>query len=99
LWKDGIGAEDLAKEKAAYKAGFNTRLTNDQYVVGALNRSLYVGRTLEFQKQLNEAIDRLTPADLAAAVQKGYVTEAGLVKIVAGDMKKAAAGAPAPPAQ
>ncbi len=90
LVKDGVGADELAKAKLAYKANFDGQLASDQVVAGILQRNLYLGRPLDFQKQLNEKILKLTPDDIKRVLAKGYVQSSKLVQITAGDMKKAA---------
>jgi zinc protease len=85
---EGPTADEVAKAKAAYKAGFATRMANDDMLLGMLARGLFVGRTLEFQQKLNAAIDRLTVDDVKNVLKKGYLKPESLVVVVAGDQKK-----------
>lgn len=92
LVKGGVTAEELGSAKEAYARSFAARLTNDGTVLGLLNRALFLGRTLEFQKQVNEKISKLTPGDIAEALKMPAFQPGSLVRIVAADAKKAAAG-------
>src|SRR5262249_31925236 len=67
LVKQGVTDEELGLAKQGYAKAFAQRLTNDGAVVGMLNRGLYLGRTLEWNKQINEKIAALTPSDIATA--------------------------------
>jgi zinc protease len=60
-------------------------------VVPLVNRGLFLGRTLAWTEKLNAAIDALTPDDVAAVLKKGHIDPGRVVKITAGDLKKAAA--------
>src|SRR5262249_41036397 len=90
LLKDGVGADELAKAKLAYKANFDGQLAQDPVVASMLSKSLYLGRPLDFQKQLNEKIAKLTPDDIKRVLDKGYIQSSKLVQVTAGDLKKAA---------
>ncbi|HYV45433.1 MAG TPA: pitrilysin family protein [Myxococcaceae bacterium] len=95
LAKDGVKEQELAEAKKSYAAQFNTQLADDDFVAGQLASALYVGRTLQFWKVVNDKIAQLGTADLAAAAKK-YVPSAHLVKVRAADLKKAGGAAPAP---
>jgi zinc protease len=98
LVEQGLPPEELERAKAGYLQTFKTQLANDNTIVAMLAKSLYVGRTLEFNMKLHERIAKLTPADLGAALKKGYVKPAAFVTVTAGDQKKAAAAPDSGPA-
>jgi zinc protease len=94
--KDGVSGEELEKAKKSYKNEFDNRLANDSYLLGQLRTGLFIGRTFDFEQKLLDAVMKLTPAQLAAVLKKGYIhTTDGVIEVVAGDMAKAKA-APAP---
>jgi zinc protease len=86
----GVTADELARAKTAYRSQFTNGLANDDAVVSLLNRDLHLDRTLAFQQKIVDAVDALTPADLAAALARRSVKGSALVRVTAGDMKKAA---------
>jgi zinc protease len=96
LVKEGVTSDELAQCKAAYAKAFATRLVNDGSVAGMLNRGLYLGRTLDFERQQNAKIEALTPADVAEALKAPVFKPENLIKVWAADKKKAAAQAGPP---
>lgn len=87
MLKDGIGEKELADAKKSYALGFENKLAEDDFVAGELAKGLYLGRTFEYWKTVNDRIQKLTVADVNAAARK-YVQPAKLVKIKAGDLSK-----------
>jgi zinc protease len=86
LQAKGVGDAELNDAKKAYELRFQTQLASDDYIVGQLNRSLYVDRTLGFLKGVNDKIQTLSKDDLGKAAQK-YVAPARLIRVLAGDLK------------
>jgi zinc protease len=85
LADQGIAATELAEHKKAYQARFDSDLASDESVSMLLDRGLYTGRTLKFQKELNAKVQALSPAQVIGAIKK-YVSPDSLVKIKAGDL-------------
>jgi zinc protease len=83
----GVEAKELEDAKGAYLKAFKGNLANDGFLVNQLAEGLYLGRTLEFQKKLNERIKTLTPAEVNAAIKK-YIKPGQLSRVSAGDLAK-----------
>lgn len=90
LLRDGIGSEELAEAKKSFALQMKTRLANDTTVARILNQGLYLGRTMEYNKNLNEKIQALTPSRIQQVLRK-HINLKRLVKVKAGDFKGAAA--------
>jgi zinc protease len=88
---EGVGADELARAKQAYKLRFDGRLADDDFVAGSINGAMHEGRTMEFDATLNAAIQALTKEDLAR-VYKEYFAPGAFVTVIAGDQAKAKAG-------
>ncbi|HUH00338.1 MAG TPA: pitrilysin family protein, partial [Kofleriaceae bacterium] len=83
----GIPDKELEDAKAAYIKQTQTQLASDDFVATALANNLYLGRTMEFSKQLEARIQQLTSADIARALN-AHVSAEGLTHISAGDLPK-----------
>jgi zinc protease len=94
LLDKGIPEPELADAKESWKSGLATDLANDDYVVKRLAQLAFLGRTLAWDAQMNEAIAALTSADIAKVLAKGRVAPAAFARFVAADQKKAAAPEP-----
>jgi len=90
LLGEGIPADEVERAKSGYLKDYTRTLSNDGFVVGQLQESLYVDRPLDFYIKRNEAIAALTPEQVNAAARK-YLHPAALLKVTAGDKKKAEA--------
>lgn len=88
LLRDGITEAELEAAKASYKAAFDNSLTSDDTVAGRHLEDLFLGRTMLFTQQLNEAIAKLRAEDVRAALTR-HVKIERFVPVVAGDMEKA----------
>ena len=84
----GVEAKELEDAKAAYLKKFKTSLANDNFLAAQLAGDLRLGRTLEWQKKLNEKIKALTPAQVNAAIKK-YISSSKMARVSAGDLAKA----------
>jgi zinc protease len=88
LLRDGVTAEELAAAKASYAAAFDNSLTSDDTIADAHLSDLFYGRTLAFTQSLNDAIAKLEPEDVRAALLR-HVKADRFVPVVAGDLQKA----------
>ena len=80
----GFTDDEVAKAKTGYLESRNLSRAQDRELAGALRRSLFVGRTLEFDAGVEAAIADLSPADILAAMRRHiYVDAMTIVK--AGD--------------
>lgn len=83
----GIPAKELDDAKAAYAKQTQTQLASDEFLATELANNLYLGRTMQFDKQLEAKIGQLTSADIARAL-KAHISAQGLTQITAGDLPK-----------
>jgi len=90
----GITDAELTRSKSIFLQGNRNQLASDDWVAGTLRNNLYLDRTLDFQMKMNAAIEALTPADITRVLAKNHIKPAGFIKVTAGDMNKAKAGAP-----
>lgn len=89
LLDEGVEPEELAESKKAWANAFDTSLADDRKLAGKLLHGLYLGRTLEWEQQLNEKIAALTPADIAKLKESGPLKPASFGTVLAADQKKA----------
>ncbi len=87
LLKNGIADKELADGKTSYSQSFANRMAEDDFVAGELAQGLFLGRTFAFLKELNQRIEKLTPADVTAAARK-HLQPANFAKVKAGDLNK-----------
>jgi zinc protease len=85
--KTGVSDKELADAKKSYAKVWEGRIAEDDFVLGELNQGLFLGRTLDYWKNLNSKIDKLTVADVNAAV-KQFIDPTKLAKVRAGDLAK-----------
>jgi zinc protease len=85
--KKGVSEKELADAKKSYAKMWESHIAEDEFVLGELNQGLFLGRTLAYWSDLNAKIDKLTVANVNAAV-KLYITPEKLVKVRAGDLAK-----------
>jgi zinc protease len=88
MLKDGITEKELAQAKQSHAKAWETRIADDDFVVGELNQGLFLGRTLAYYDDLNGKIEKLTVADVNATARK-FIDPAKLAKVEAGDLAKA----------
>ncbi len=93
--RDGIPKEELESAKKSFALGTQTMLAEDSTVAAFINRGLYLGRTLEYHKNLWKKIDDLTPDQVGATLKKNVKVDR-MVRVTAGDKKKMEAATPAP---
>ncbi len=85
--RDGVSEKELAEAKKSYAKVWESRIAEDDFVVGELNQELFLGRTLDYWRNLNDKIEKLTVADIDAAIKK-FIDPARLAKVRAGDLAK-----------
>jgi zinc protease len=87
LVKDGVGEKELDEAKKSYAKNWDNRIADDDFVSGELAQGLFLGRTFTYWRDLNNKIQKLTPADVNATAQK-FIKPDGLVMVRAGDLAK-----------
>lgn len=83
-----IPEEELAAAKQSWDTSQKNSLANDPVVAGELASGLYLGRTMLFDKHINDRIQALSSEDILKALQSAFKKD-GFVRIKAGDLKKA----------
>ena len=85
--KTGVSEKELAEAKKSYAKVWEGRIAEDDFVLGELNQGLFLGRTLAYWSDLNSKIEKLTIADVNAAM-KQFIDPGKLAKVRAGDLAK-----------
>jgi zinc protease len=85
--KSGVSEKELADAKKSYAKVWQGRIAEDDFVLGELNQGLFLGRTLSYWSDLNGKIEKLTVAEVNAAV-KQFIDPEKLAKVRAGDLAK-----------
>jgi zinc protease len=84
--KDGFTQQELDEARAGLLNRRRLNRAQDAVVAGALASNLYLGRTFAYSQQIDDALARLTLAQVNAAWRK-YVTPQSLVMAWGGDFK------------
>jgi zinc protease len=87
LLKDGVTAAELEGAKTGYLQQQHNMRTNDMAITGALSENLFVGRTMQFQAELEQKIRDLTLEAVNAALRK-HVDLKRFSVVTAGDFDK-----------
>ena len=87
LLKDGVTAAELDTAKTGYLQQEQNMRTNDMAITGTLSENLFVGRTMQFQAELEQKIKDLTPETVNAALRK-HIDPHRLSVVTAGDFNK-----------
>jgi zinc protease len=87
LVRDGVTAVELDRAKTGYLQQQAVQRTNDPALAASLANDLYVGRTMQFQADLEEKFKALTPEVVNAALRK-HLDPKRLSTITAGDFTK-----------
>ena len=85
--KDGFTAEELDAARSGWLKSRKVNRTSDQGLAGMLSSNLYVGRTMAWEKQLDEHMTALTLPQLNAAMKK-YLDYSKMIAVKAGDFAK-----------
>ena len=87
LIRDGVKPDELEKAKTGYLQQQRVARTTDAALASALSENLFVGRTMQFQAELEQKILALTPHDVDAALRK-HLDPKRLSVVTAGDFAK-----------
>lgn len=87
---------ELTRVKDAWSKELVRNLSSDDYLVATFASDLFLGRTMEWRRQLEARIRAVTRDDVARVARK-YLRPDKLIVVEAGDQKKAAATALTPP--
>tara|TARA_R110000868_G_scaffold252529_2_gene509175 strand:+ start:718 stop:3432 length:2715 start_codon:yes stop_codon:yes gene_type:complete len=88
LIKDGITEEELKNAVNGWVQEENVSRAKDAELAGLINNNLYYGRTMDFQKTLEEKVKTLTIDDVNKAILKYIKPYKEWTVINAGDFKK-----------
>jgi len=83
--KDGITEAELDESKRGYLESQQASRGEDVKLAQLLVDSLFTGRTLKFQADLEDRVEKLTQDQVRTAMQK-YIVPSRLVNAVAGDL-------------
>ena len=87
LMRDEVPAAELADAKRSYAAGWDGRIAEDDFVADELAQGLYLDRSFEHWRKINDKIQTLTAAELHAVARK-YLKPDKLARVRAGDLAK-----------
>ena len=87
LLKDGVKTDELEKAKTGYLQQQQVMRTMDAMLAASLAENLYLGRTMQFQADLEQKIKTLTPEAVDAALRK-HLDPKRLSIVTAGDFGK-----------
>jgi zinc protease len=87
LLKEGVQETELAEAQESFLKQRQVQRANDLMLSSALAEKLFLGRTFEYDAELEKKIAALKPEEVNAAVRKYFAPEK-LVIIHAGDFKK-----------
>ncbi len=89
---DGITQEELDRARGGYLQTLQVGRSSDAGIATVLNNLRHLGRTFDWQAQLQKKIEALTPEQVNAAIRR-HLDPEKLVVVVAGDFEaKPAAG-------
>jgi len=86
ILRDGVTAEELKRAKDGYLKQLEVSRTNDNLLASSLAENLFIGRTMQFDADLEAKIKALTVEDVNAALRK-YIHPEQLSVVTAGDFK------------
>jgi zinc protease len=87
MLKDGFTAEEVEGAKSGYLQSRQVSRAQDNELASRLNNYLFIGRTLQFDADLDEKLKALTPEQIVAAMRR-YIDPSKITIIKAGDFKK-----------
>ena len=87
LVKDGVSEKELDEAKKSYAKNWDSRMADDDFVSTELAQGLFLGRSFAFWRELNDKIQKLTPADINATAHR-FIKPDGLSMVRAGDLAK-----------
>jgi zinc protease len=87
LLRDGVAPEELKRAKDGYLKQLEVMRTNDNALASSLAENLFIGRTLQFQADLEAKIKSLSVDEVNTALRK-YIDPKQLSVVTAGDFKE-----------
>lgn len=87
MLKDGFTAEDVEGAKSGYLQSRQVSRAQDNELAGRLNNYLFLGRTLQFDADLDAKLRALTPDQIVAAMRR-HIDPSKITIIKAGDFSK-----------
>jgi len=87
MLKDGFTAEEVEAAKSGYLQSRQVSRAQDNELAGRLNNYLFIGRTLQFDADLDAKLRALTPEQIIAAMRR-HIDPAKITIIKAGDFGK-----------
>ena len=87
LLRDGVTTAELDGAKNGYLQQQQNQRTNDVAITAALAQNLHLGRTMQFQADLEQKIKDLTPEAVNSALRK-HLDLTRFSVVTAGDFKK-----------
>jgi zinc protease len=87
MLKDGFTAEEVEAAKSGYLQSRQVSRAQDNELAGRLNNYLFVGRTLQWDADLDAKLKALTPEQITAAMRR-HIDPAKITIIKAGDFAK-----------
>ena len=85
--RDGVKPDELDRAKDGYLRQQEVMRTNENMLASSLAENLYIGRTMQFQADLEAKIKALTVEEVNAAIRK-YIDPKQLSVVTAGDFKR-----------
>ncbi len=86
LVKSGITEAELKEAKKGYLQYRENSRTDDGQLAGTLNRYLYLNRTMYWDKDLDDKLQKLTAAQINTSIKK-YLSKDKITFVKAGDFK------------
>jgi len=87
MLKDGFTAEEVEAAKSGYLQSRQVSRAQDNELANRLNNYLFIGRTLQFDAELDAKLQALTPEQIIAAMRR-HIDPAKITIIKAGDFAK-----------
>jgi zinc protease len=87
MLKDGFTTEEVEAAKSGYLQSRQVSRAQDNELAGRLNNYLFIGRTLQFDADLDAKLQALTPEQIIAAMRR-HIDPAKITIIKAGDFGK-----------
>jgi zinc protease len=86
ILRDGVTPAELNRARDGYLKQLQVSRTNDNMLASSLAENLFIGRTMQFQADLEAKIKALTVEEVNAALRK-YIDPKQLSVVTAGDFK------------
>jgi zinc protease len=87
MLKDGFTAEEVEAAKSGYLQSRQVSRAQDNELANRLNNYLFIGRTLQFDAELDAKLQALTPEQIIAAMRR-HIDPTKITIIKAGDFGK-----------